>query len=121
MPARRVVPADQIKMSEKPDEWRKRAIFWLLVRLLLGLIQIIGATTATWLLVTAGAGWLCFRALVITLFFALLHRLLFSNRPARRAAKRRPTTTDQVNPKPSFAKIYHGEKPEKRYQPAEDR
>lgn len=95
-----LVPVQQIMMYDKTDEWRKRAIFWLLVRLLLGLIQIIGATAAVWLLLADGIGWLSCGAVVITLVFTLLHCLLFS----RRSAKRRPTTTDQEHSKSWFAK-----------------
>ncbi|MBA3833693.1 MAG: hypothetical protein H0X34_17735 [Chthoniobacterales bacterium] len=80
-------------MSEKADEWRKRAIFWLIVRLVLGLIQIVGAITAIWLLVAAGVGWPSCGAIVITLFFTLLKSLLFSRRPARQ----RPATANHEN------------------------
>lgn len=74
--------------AEDPDEWRKIAIFWLIARLLLGLIQIIGAIAAIWLLVAADVGWLSCSAIVITLSFTLLYSLLFSRR--YRTARRRP-------------------------------
>ena len=68
--------------SENPDEWRKRAIFRLIMRLLLGLIQIGGVIAAIWLFVVAGAGWRSCGAVIITLFCALVSWLLFSQRSA---------------------------------------
>jgi uncharacterized membrane protein len=57
--------------TENPDDWRKREI----MRLLLGLLQIIGVILSIWLLVTAGLGWLSGTAIVITIFFFFLSRL----------------------------------------------
>jgi len=66
--------------TEGPDDWRKREIQFLIVRLLLGLIQIIGAMTSIWLMVATGLSWLSCSVIVITLFFALLSRIRLSRR-----------------------------------------
>jgi hypothetical protein len=66
--------------TEHPDAWRKREIFFLIVRLLLGSIQILGVIASIWLLLATGIGWLSCSVVVITLLFALLSRFLLPRR-----------------------------------------
>jgi fatty acid desaturase len=60
--------------AESPDDWRKREI----MRLLFGLIQIIGAIASICFLVIAGFGWLSGAAIVITISLFFLSRLRLS-------------------------------------------
>jgi hypothetical protein len=60
-------------------------VAWAILRLALGLIQITGATTSLLLLIGTGLNRLTISAVVVTGFFTLLSRILFSRRarPAR--------------------------------------
>jgi hypothetical protein len=62
--------------TEGPDDWRKREIRSLIVRLLLGLIQSIGVIASIWLLLTIGFTRVSCGVVIVTLFFALLPWLL---------------------------------------------
>ena len=63
---------------EGPDDWRKREIRSLIVRLLLGLIQTIGVIASIWLLVVIGFNRVSCSVAVITLLLIFLSRFLFS-------------------------------------------
>jgi len=64
----------------KADPSRRREIIWAIVRLLLGLVQIVGATTSVLLLIGSGVNRLSCGAVIITGFFTVLSRILFSRR-----------------------------------------
>jgi hypothetical protein len=65
-------------MPPTPHRERRREIAWAIVRLALGLIQIIGATTSVLLLISAGATKWTLLAVVVTGLFTLGSRILFS-------------------------------------------
>ena len=62
------------------DATRKREIAWAIVRLILGLIQIVGATAGLVFLIGTGASRITFAVVGITGLFTVLSRILFGDR-----------------------------------------
>ena len=59
------------------DATRKREIAWAIVRLILGVIQIVGATAGLVFLIGTGASRITFAVAAVTGLFAVLSRILF--------------------------------------------
>jgi aquaporin Z len=66
--------------SAAVKEERRREIVWAVVRLALGLIQIVGATASVLLLISTGPSRLTLFAVIVTGLFTLGSRILFSPR-----------------------------------------
>lgn len=59
------------------DATRKREIAWAIVRLILGVIQIVGATAGLVFLIGTGASRITFAVAAVTGLFTVLSRILF--------------------------------------------
>jgi hypothetical protein len=65
--------------SKSVDESiNSRELWWAVVRLVLGILQIMGSTLSLLLLIQAGVSTATIVACVITTFFTVISRLLFS-------------------------------------------
>jgi hypothetical protein len=58
--------AGRLMNKQDANAWRRREIFWTIVRLLVGLIQIAGVTTSVLLLIGSGLNRLSCGAVVTT-------------------------------------------------------
>jgi hypothetical protein len=59
------------------DATRKREIAWAIVRLILGVTQIVGATAGLVFLIATGASRITFAVAAVTGLFTVLSRILF--------------------------------------------
>ena len=59
------------------DGTRKREIIWAVVRLILGVIQIVGAASGFVFLIRTGASRITFGVVAVTGLFTVLSRILF--------------------------------------------
>ena len=65
------------------DNEHSREVSWAIVRMILGLTQIVGATASFILLIASGLNRLTYATVTMTTVVTILSRILFSHRASR--------------------------------------